>query len=132
MANPDAAMLEIPERLARFLETGAQTLPPDLFAPSVVIVENFPPHLFRDPVLWAQALKTHLADHSNLQHRFEGVHDFSQTGDQAYFSLKTIWTGLYKGNPFSETGGWSFVLTRCGDAWRLSAYSWSVIACSGG
>jgi hypothetical protein len=128
MANPDAAMMEVPERLARFIESGAQTPPPDLFAANVTIVENFPPHLFRDPVLWAQALKTHLADQSGLQHRFEGAHDFSQTGDTAYFSLKTNWTGLYKGQPFSETGGWSFVLTRQSGSWRLRAYAWSVIA----
>jgi hypothetical protein len=128
MANPDAAMMSIPERLARFIETGAQSLPPDLFAPSVTIVENFPPHLFHDPVLWAQALKTHLADQSALKHRFEEAHDFCQTGDTAYFSLKTTWTGLYKGQPFSETGGWSFVLTRQTGTWRLSAYTWSVIA----
>jgi len=132
MSKPDAAMMAVAERLAQFLESGAQTLPPDLFAGSVTIIENFPPYLFTDPAAWAKAMRSHLAGQSALQHRFEDVHDFSLTEDKAYFALKTVWTGLYKGKPFSETGGWSLVLAKHPEGWRLLAYGWAVTNCSGG
>jgi len=132
MSKPDAAMMEVAEKLAQVIENGAQTLPPDLFAGSVTIIENFPPYLFADPAAWAKAMRNHLAGQSALQHRFEAVHDFSLTDDKACFALKTIWTGLTKGKPFCETGGWSLVLTKRPEGWRLLAYGWAVTDGSGG
>jgi hypothetical protein len=129
--RPDAEMMAVAERLARFIATGARDLPAGLFAESgVSIVENFPPYLFEGPdalAAWSQQMQLHLEGQTELRHRFEEVQDFSRSGDEVYFSLRTVWSGLNRGKPFEETGGWALVLTRQAESWRILAYGWAVI-----
>ena len=79
---------------------------------------------------WSKEMRAHLAGVTALRHAFGPAYDFSRAGDQAYFSLPTAWRGVAGGKPFTEKGGWAFVLTRDGGEWRVRAYGWAVIALS--
>jgi len=121
-------MMAVAERLARFLEAGAKGTPDAIFADEgVAIVENFPPYIFADVATWTNAMRAHLEETTGLRHSFEDVHDFSRSGDEAYFALRTVWTGRHQGKPFRETGGWAMVLARSSGEWRLKAYGWAVV-----
>jgi len=129
--KPDADMMAVAERVAAFIATGDRTPPARLFAAQdVTIVENFPPFVFEGPgavETWAKQLRVHLEGITALRHIFSDAFDFSRSGDEVYFSLPTTWRGLNRGKPFSERGGWAFVLTREEGEWRVLAYSWAVI-----
>jgi hypothetical protein len=129
-SEPDAAMMAGPETLARFLETADEGLVHDVFSTGdLVILENFPPHVFtgQDGLEhWRGLMTRHVGAISDLRHVFGPAQDFVRTGDTAYFSLPTRWTGVRDGKPFDEHGGWSFVLVLEGDAWRIRSYGWSV------
>lgn len=129
--KPDAGMMAPIERLARFIEGGAVGLPHGIFAEKgVVIVENFAPYLFAGPDAlddWAAGLHAHLEGVEDLRHGFGEVCDFSLSADTVYFSLPTAWNGVARGEPFAESGGWAFVLTKESGAWRVLAYGWAVI-----
>ncbi len=79
-----------------------------------------------------QGFRAHAADLGELVATFGAAHDFTQTGDRAYFSLPTTWTGLDAGKRFEEHGAWAFVLQRTGTAdavrWRILSYGWGVTA----
>ena len=134
--QPDAKMIAAAGRVARYIETLDRTLPARTFASGhVTIVENFPPYLFDGPgavAAWAKAMRAHLAGITALRHSFGPAHDFSRTGDRAYFSLPTIWRGVIRGKPFTENGGWAFVLTKQKGVWRVRGYGWAVIASTTG
>jgi hypothetical protein len=118
------------ERVAGFIEAGGNASTADVFAgDNVAILENFAPYHFtgtsavRD---WSRGMRSHLVGVTALHHRFGHAKDFSRTGDQVFFSLPTEWSGLDQGKPFTEKGGWSFVLTRHGREWRIRNYGWAV------
>lgn len=127
--QPTAAMMVPVEKIAHFIATGDET---DLsaFADSgVMIVENFAPYLFEGPDAvkrWADGMRTHTAATDALAYEFAPAIDFSTDGNRAYFSLPTNWTGRAGASPFSEDGGWSFVLVKQGADWRVLSYGWSV------
>ena len=129
--KPDAEMMAVAERVAAFIATGGGSPPARLFAArDVTIVENFAPFVFEGPgavETWSKQLRVHLEGMTALQHTFGEAFDFSRSGDEVYFSLPTIWRGLNNGKPFSESGGWAFVLTREEGEWRVLAYGWAVI-----
>lgn len=131
MAKPDADMMAPVEKLARFIEGGAEGLPQGIFVEQgVTIVENFAPYLFAGPNAldaWVVGMHAHLEGVTDLRHGFGDVCDFSRAGDTAFFSLPTAWNGVNKGEPFAESGGWAFVLTRESGVWRVAAYGWAVI-----
>lgn len=127
MSAPDAAMLAVAGKLASFIAGRGLSLPADLFAGDVVIVENFAPFIFRDVATWAKEMRPHLADLSDLHHSFGAPIDFLRDGDTAYFSMPTTWSGFNRGVPFRETGGWALVLKLEAGAWRLAGYGWAVI-----
>jgi hypothetical protein len=128
--GPDAAMMAGPETLARFLETADQGVLDGVFSTGdLVILENFPPHVFtgQDGLAhWRDLMARHVGAISDLRHTFGPPQDFVRTGDIAYFSLPTRWTGVRDGKPFDEHGGWSFVLALEGGGWRIRSYGWSV------
>ena len=130
-ATPDACMMAAPENLARFIETLDATNLVGVFAShDVSIIENFAPYRFAGPRaadLWANNMRAHLDGLSGLRHTFGDAKDFSQTGNTVYFSLPTQWTGFIHGKPFSEEGGWAFVLVRDGMQWRVQTYAWVVV-----
>ena len=132
--QPDAKMIAAARRVARYIETLDRTLPARIFASgNVTIVENFPPYLFEGPRAvgaWAKEMRVHLAGVTKLRHSFGPAHDFSRTGDDVYFSLPTTWRGIIRGKPFTESGGWAFVLTKQKGVWRVRGYGWAVIASS--
>ncbi len=129
-ARPDAAMMAAIERLVRFMVTREEADLFDIFADSgVVIVENFSPYVFHGASAvrdWAAGFRAHADTLSQLRPRFGAPQDFNGDGERVYFSLPTTWTGLSRGRRFSEDGGWSFVLVRDGDAWRVQSYGWAV------
>jgi hypothetical protein len=96
-SGPDAAMMAGPETLARFLKTADERVVRDAFsAGDLVILENFPPHVFTGQGgldQWRGLMARHVAAISNLRHTFGPPQDFVRTGDTAYFSLPTRWTG---------------------------------------
>jgi hypothetical protein len=124
----DAAMLAGPESIARFIAGGEGPLA--AFArDGVTILENFPPHLFTGTdaaTRWLAAMRAHIAPLGGLEYRFAPAQDFSQSGDSAFFTLPTHWSGTLRGRRFEEDGGWSFLLIREDGAWRVKAYGWSV------
>ncbi|HEX2594279.1 MAG TPA: nuclear transport factor 2 family protein [Rhizomicrobium sp.] len=127
--QPTPAMMAPVEKVAHFIATGDDD---DLraFADSgVVIVENFAPYLFEGPGAvqrWADGMRTHTAATDALAYQFGPAIDFETDGDRAYFSLPTNWTGRAGPTPFSEDGGWSFVLVKQKGEWRILSYGWAV------
>lgn len=119
-------MLAVAEKLAGFIAGNGRNLPADLFARDVVIVENFAPFIFRTVAPWAEAMRAHLEDLSDLEHHFGTPVDFARDGDTVYFSLPTTWSGRNRGVPFTESGGWALVLKQEAGAWRLAGYGWAV------
>ncbi len=136
MNAPDAAMMSVVEKLAAFMAGGGRHLPSDLFAEGpVTIIENFAPYLFTGPYAvarWADGMRAHLENITGLEPSFGDIHDFSRDGDDVYFSLATEWSGMNRGVPFHETGGWALVLRRQSSGWRLKGYGWAVVQSSGG
>jgi hypothetical protein len=128
--HPDPAMMAPLERLAAFIASGAAGLPGETFAAiDVTIIENFAPYLFTGPgavETWALGMQAHLDGVTALRHRFGQPHNFSRSGDQVFLSLPTEWSGAAGGRPFTEQGGWCFVLTRQGRDWRIRNYGWAV------
>ena len=130
MSAPDAAMLAGPARIARFIETQEDAAIAEAFAPrGVTIIENFAPYVFAGPsavVAWRGAMLEHLAATSGLEHSFGPACDFAQDGDEAFFTLPTMWRGFTRARRFIEHGGWAFVLARDQAIWRVRAYAWAV------
>ena len=132
---PDAAMLELATRVARFIETLDDADIRGVFADGdVTIIENFAPYRFDGPdavANWAAGMRAHRVDTADLAHAFGPAQDFSSSSDRAFFALPTTWRGTYRGKPFTETGGWAFVLIEQADAtgersWRVQSYGWAV------
>lgn len=127
---PDAAMMAPVTKVARFMETLDETLLDDAFVDSgLVIVENFSPHVFSGSTAfkdWRKGFCAHARGLAGLTHMFGRAQDFLLTGDQAYFSLPTTWTGKIDGTAFSEEGGWAFVLEGELNVWRIKSYAWAV------
>ena len=123
-------MLAPAERVARFIETLDSSTIANTFADSnVTIIENFAPYQFagsRAVGDWTAGMTAHRADTSNLRHVFGAPQDFSRTGDRVFFSLPTTWAGLHHNRPFTETGGWAFILVEQRDGWRVQSYGWAV------
>jgi hypothetical protein len=134
-AMPDASMREVAERVARFIATLDDAALDGTFAErDVTIIENFAPYRFDgvDAVAnWAAGMRAHRTDTTDLQWTFGPAQDFSRSGERVFFALPTTWTGKFRGTPFTETGGWAFVLVqRTGadgrSAWRVQSYGWAV------
>jgi hypothetical protein len=132
--QPDADMMAAVQRAADFIQGGGRTPPGPIFASSdVTILENFAPYLFAGPAAvshWSREMQAHLVGLTALRYRFGEAHDFSRTGDQVFFSLPTIWSGIAHGRPFTESGGWAFLLTKTDREWRVRSYAWAVIESS--
>ena len=128
--QPDAAMMAAVERVAAFIASGGAGAVDEVFAASdVTILENFAPYLFTGPAAveaWTLGMQAHLSGLVGLRHRFGQPCDFSRSGDQVFLSLPTDWSGVARGRAFTEKGGWCFVLTKQGEAWRVRNYGWAV------
>jgi hypothetical protein len=130
--QPNAEMLEPIHGLVAFMSTLRDGEHPDVFVRrGPCIVENFSPFLFCGPDAqgqWEAGFRAHQADssESGLVAKFEQAHDFRRSGNRAYFSLPTTWTGLTHGRRFEEHGAWAFVLERDGATWRILSYGWGV------
>ncbi len=128
-ASPDALQMASVQKIARFIATGEESCLSAFAQRDVVILENFAPYLFAGPDAvssWAQGMRAHTKTLSGLRHRFGQAQDFSDDGQIAFFSLPTHWSGASNGQPFQEDGGWSFVIVRQGDEWRVRNYGWAV------
>jgi len=127
---PAPDMLAIAERVARHIETLDPADIKGVFADSnVTILENFAPYCFDGPAAvdsWISGMAAHRDQTSNLRHVFGVAQDFSQTESHAFFSLPTTWMGEFRDRPFTETGGWAFVLVKQHNTWRLQSYGWAV------
>jgi hypothetical protein len=123
-------MIAAADRIARFIATGDEALLAGAFAkPEVTIVENFAPWLFEGPgaaAAWAAAMSAHARELNGLTHTFGRAQDFSRDDDRVFFSLPTTWRGVSRGLPFTERGGWAFVLIWQDEAWRVRGYGWAV------
>ena len=132
--GPDADMLATVERVARFMETlDAANLNATFADHGVTIIENFAPFVFTGPGAvesWTKEFRAHAEGFAQLHHTFGTAQDFGRSGDRAFFSLPTTWTGLNHGKRFSENGGWAFVLLKQNDGWRIQNYAWAVTAMS--
>lgn len=130
MVAPSAVMLAAAERVALFMQTRDDTYLAETFSQEgVTIIDNFPPHVFHgeDAVgEWAAGFRRHADGLADLQYSFGTPCDATQAGDTAFFTLPTTWTGTSQGKGFSEEGGWAFVLSREGGAWRVKGYGWAV------
>jgi hypothetical protein len=116
--------------VARFIATGDPALVEHALAPGpVTIMEDFAPFLFEGrgaARAWTHAMRAHVAGLTRMRYRFGRAHDFFTRGDVASFCLPTRWRGLSAGVPFTETGGWSFILAAGDGLWRVRAYAWGV------
>ncbi|MFZ5878408.1 MAG: nuclear transport factor 2 family protein, partial [Chloroflexota bacterium] len=119
------------EKVARFIETGDESLLSAFAKQGVVIIENFAPHLFEgeDAVKrWSQKILSWHRPPSDLvlKHKFGTPQDISIHDDLAFLSLPTHWTISENGSKFEEDGGWAFVLVREDGEWRVRSYGWAV------
>jgi len=129
--NLDPALLVPIEKVARFIETGDESLLSAFANKGVVIIENFAPHLFEgeDAVKrWSQKILSWHKPPSDLvlKHQFGTPQDISIHDDLAFLSLPTHWTISENGNKFEEDGGWAFVLVQEDGDWRVRSYGWAV------
>ena len=129
--NLDPALLAPIEKVARFLETGDESLLSAFAKKGVVIIENFPPHLFEgdDAVKrWSEKILSWHKPPSDLvlKHRFGTVQDLRVGDDLAFLSLSTHWTISQDGDSFEEDGGWAFVLVQENGEWKVRCYGWAV------
>ena len=129
--NLDPALLAPIEKVARFLETGDESLLSAFAKKGVVIIENFPPHLFEgdDAVKrWSEKILSWHKPPSDLvlKHRFGTVQDLRVSEGIAFLSLSTHWTISQDGDSFEEDGGWAFVLVQENGEWKVRCYGWAV------
>jgi hypothetical protein len=127
--QPTPEMMEPVEKIARFIAKPDDGHLSAFASQDVVIVENFAPYLFDGPQAvhrWAEGMRSHVETLQGLAHRFGAAQDFSTSGERAYFSLPTQWTGRAGAQGFVEDGGWSFVLVKENGAWRVLGYGWAV------
>lgn len=127
----DPALLAPIEKVVRFLETGDVSLLSAFAKKGVVILENFPPHLFEgeDSVKrWSEKILSWHEPPSDLvlKHRFDSVQDLRVGEDQAFLSLSTHWTISEDGETFEEDGGWAFMLVKEESEWKVKSYGWAV------
>ncbi len=119
-------------RVARFMETLDDVDLAGAFASTgVAIVENFSPFIFDGPGAverWAAAFRLHIRGVHRLRHAFAEPFEAAVTGDRAYLSMPTTWTGVEQGRAFTESGGWAFALVREDGAWRVCGYGWAPTA----
>jgi hypothetical protein len=129
-AAPDEAMMRPIERIARFMATLDDACLKGAFADDgVTILENFAPFVFTggDAVArWAKLFRAHAEGLAGLKHAFGPAQDFHVENGLAYLALPTTWTGTSRGQPFRETGGWSFVLALKNGEWCVKSYGWAV------
>jgi hypothetical protein len=118
--------------VARFIATADTALVDHAFASGpVTILEVFAPFLFEGrgaARAYIHAMRAHVAPLTQMRYRFGRAQDFYVRGDLASFCLPTRWRGVSAGLPFTETGAWSFILTREEGVWRVRAYAWGVMA----
>ena len=127
--QPTPEMMEPVEKVARFIANPDDGDLSAFASHDVVIVENFAPYVFDGPDAvqgWAKGMRSHVQTLTGLAHRFSAAQNFSTSGDRAYFSLPTQWTGRAGTQGFIEDGGWSFVLVKENGAWRVLGYGWAV------
>jgi hypothetical protein len=132
--GPDAAMMAPVTALASFMaHVDGATRPPVFVEDGLVIIENFPPYIFRgkDVVTrWDEGYRHHVADCklADLKVTFGKAHDFNSSGNRAYFVLPTHWQGKCPlgSGPFEESGAWAFVLAKSSGQWRITGYAWGV------
>ena len=129
--NLDPALLVPIEKVARFIETGDESLLSAFANKGVVIIENFAPHLFEGEDVvkrWSQKILSWHKPPSDLvlKHKFGTPQDISIHDDLAFLSLPTHWTISENGNKFEEDGGWAFVLVQEDGEWRVRSYGWAV------
>jgi hypothetical protein len=127
--QPTPEMMEPVEKIARFIANADDGDLSAFASHDVVIVENFAPYVFDGPHAvqrWAEGMRSHVEALGALAHRFSAAQDFSTSGDRAYFSLPTQWTGRAGTQGFIEDGGWSFVLVKENGVWRVLGYGWAV------
>ena len=127
----DPALLAPIEKIARFIETGDESLLLAFANKGVVIIENFAPHLFEgeDAVKrWSQKILSWHKPPSDLvlKHRFGTHQDLRVQDNLAFVSLSTHWTISENGDSFEEDGGWAFVLVKEDGEWRVRSYGWAV------
>ena len=127
--QPTPEMMVPVEKIARFIAKPDDADLSAFASHDVVIVENFAPYVFDGPNAvqgWAKGMRSHVETLSGLAHRFSAALNFSTSGDRAYFSVPTQWTGRAGTQAFVEDGGWSFVLVKENGAWRVLGYGWAV------
>jgi len=129
--NLDPALLAPIEKVASFLETGDESLLSAFAKKGVVIIENFPPHLFEgdDAVKrWSEKILSWHKPPSDLvlRHSFGTVQDLRVDDGLAFLSLSTHWTISQDGDSFEEDGGWAFILVQEDGEWRVRSYGWAV------
>ncbi len=97
MTEPDPDMLALATGIARFIASGDDKDLDGVFAREVTIIENFPPHIFRDVATWREAMRHHVHALGDMAFSFAPAVDFSVHGERAYFCIPVTWTGKLHG-----------------------------------
>jgi len=102
------------------------------YAPSVTIIDEFPPFLWRGGKAFAQWFKdgdaaARAAKMSGRTLALETPRTVTVAGARAraYAVIPARLDFKEDGHPVHETGSFTFALTRTGVGWRIAAWSWS-------
>jgi len=100
------------------------------YAPSVTIVDEFPPFLWRGKAGFAQWFKdgdaaAKAAKMSAQTLALETPRTVTVAGARAYAVIPARLDFKEDGRPVHETGSFTFALTKTGAGWRIAAWSWT-------
>jgi ketosteroid isomerase-like protein len=105
-----------------------------LCAPDAIIVDHVPPYVFSGPKacqdnwdaegVWVERNKIVVASYAKLDDpTFVDI-----AGDRVYAVFPATASLTRDGQKQTERAVWTFVLSRAGQGWRVSAVSWSTLA----
>ena len=129
--QPTAAMMAPLKILLRAANGDSSADVSKICSKDAVIMDEPPPHRWDGEtaaVDWLASLKVQFKDQqvTGARAEFHTVSVYEHSADRAWIVIPTTWTGAQGGRRFEEDGVWSFLVVQSGDAWKISADSWSV------
>lgn len=100
------------------------------YAPSVSILDEFPPHIWTGATAfqdWASAFAADSQKNAvtEVAMTLMKPRHLNVEGDRAYAVIPALLTFKEKGKPVKEPGIFTFALQKLGADWKIAAWSWT-------